>query len=97
VKQKQIVGYVGSTGLSTGPHLDYRLAKDGKFRNPLKESSPAGAPVAKKEWEAFQKVRDDRLNRLEGDASAHSLRDPLPSEKEGGRTDGTTAGSALSR
>jgi murein DD-endopeptidase MepM/ murein hydrolase activator NlpD len=97
VKQKQIVGYVGSTGLSTGPHLDYRLAKDGKFRNPLKESSPAGAPIAKKEWEAFQKVRDDRLNRLEGDASAHTLRDPLPSEKEGGKTDGTTAGSALSR
>ena len=97
VKQKQIVGYVGSTGLSTGPHLDYRLAKDGKFRNPLKESSPAGAPIAKKEWEAFQKVRDDRVNRLEGDVSAHSLSDPLPSEKEGGKTGGTTAGRALSR
>ena len=97
VKQKQIVGYVGSTGLSTGPHLDYRLAKDGKFRNPLRESSPAGAPIAKKEWEMFQRVRDDMANRLEGDASAHSLRHPSLSEKENSKTDGTTASGALSK
>jgi murein DD-endopeptidase MepM/ murein hydrolase activator NlpD len=97
VKQKQIVGYVGSTGLSTGPHLDYRLAKDGKFRNPLRESSPAGAPIAQKEWETFQEVRDDMVNRLQGDASAHSLRNPSLSEKESSKTDGTTAGGALSK
>ena len=86
VKQKQIVGYVGSTGLSTGPHLDYRLAKDGKFRNPLKESSPAGTAIPEKERESFQRVRDDMLSRLHGGVSAPSVPHPLVSEKEGSKT-----------
>jgi murein DD-endopeptidase MepM/ murein hydrolase activator NlpD len=67
VKQKQIIAYVGSTGLSTGPHLDYRLAKDGRFRNPLKESFPAGVPVGKSAMEGFQKRRDEMRVWLEGE------------------------------
>ncbi|MDP2757303.1 MAG: M23 family metallopeptidase, partial [Desulfurivibrionaceae bacterium] len=35
VRQKQIIGYVGSTGISTGPHLDYRMAQNGVFANPF--------------------------------------------------------------
>jgi murein DD-endopeptidase MepM/ murein hydrolase activator NlpD len=61
VKQKQIIGYVGTTGLSTGPHLDYRLAKDGRFRNPLKEVFPTGLPIEKGKMEAFQKRRDEMV------------------------------------
>ena len=66
VKQKQIIGYVGSSGLSTGPHLDYRLAKGGQLRNPLKESFPAGGPIVKGETEAFQTRRDEMITWLQG-------------------------------
>ncbi|MFQ5841221.1 MAG: N-acetylmuramoyl-L-alanine amidase [Thermodesulfobacteriota bacterium] len=51
VKQKQIIGYVGSTGLATGPHLDYRISRNRKFLDPLKMESPPitflrGEPLA---------------------------------------------------
>ncbi len=68
VRQKEILGYVGSTGLSTGPHLDYRLAKAGQFKNPLKESFPAGVPIERGEMEEFQVRRDEILACLDGEA-----------------------------
>lgn len=55
VKQGQVIGYVGMTGLATGPHLDFRFLKNGRFINYLKFKSPAGRPLPKKYYALFRK------------------------------------------
>ena len=45
VGQKQLIGYVGQTGLATGPHVCFRVAKNGQYVNPARLRSPAGPPV----------------------------------------------------
>jgi murein DD-endopeptidase MepM/ murein hydrolase activator NlpD len=85
VRQKQIIGYVGSTGLSTGPHLDYRLAKDGQFRNPLRETFPTGLPIEKGEMGAFHQTRDEMVGWLQGDSPDRKrIGDGEKKEAEGG-------------
>jgi murein DD-endopeptidase MepM/ murein hydrolase activator NlpD len=57
VKQGDIVGYVGTSGLSTGPHLDFRFYKNGYAVDPLKVDSPPVEPVLEGNTEKFEKIK----------------------------------------
>ena len=66
VSQQQVIGYVGQTGLATGPHVCFRVTKHGKYVNPstLNRRKPVSRSVADASWSDFELVRDQLLANL---------------------------------
>lgn len=73
VSQGQLIGYVGSTGASTGPHLDYRIWKNGTAIDPLKVPQEPAEPIKKENMAAFEQIRDRIVAELNGTATPEMI------------------------
>jgi hypothetical protein len=66
VDQGDVIGYVGSTGISTGPHLHYELRRGKRLINPLSVKPEPNKYIPEAERERFKVVREDILAKLRG-------------------------------
>lgn len=66
VAQGEVIGYVGSTGTATGPHLDYRVVKNGTYLNPLTafKGMPGGEPIEAARMPDFFRARDEARQQM---------------------------------
>jgi murein DD-endopeptidase MepM/ murein hydrolase activator NlpD len=76
VRQGDLIGRVGSSGLATAPHLDFRLKKNGAFINPVTahRQMPPSDPVPAPQMPAFTLVRDQAFARLASGAASQQPR-----------------------
>lgn len=81
VEQGQLIGRVGQSGTATGPHLDYRIMKNGTYVNPLTALSkmPAGEPLSAADLPAFTELRDALLQQLHDRIAASGSSGSSPS------------------
>ena len=66
VAQRQIIGTLGSTGYSTGPHLHYEFIVNGTHKNPRDVDLPRSDPVKKSELDRFYRITKPLMAKLEG-------------------------------
>lgn len=79
VRQSQVIGFVGSTGLATGPHLCYRFWKNGRQVDALKVDLPPSKPVKDEFVPAFEKIKENLIERLNQIPFSDSIEDPIAS------------------
>src|SRR5262249_16276800 len=72
VERGQVIGYVGATGLATGPHLHYALFRDGEYVDPLAMIPAEQEPVPANEKEPFERLADEVVKHLDGLAATSS-------------------------
>ncbi len=65
VKQGEVIGYVGQTGLATGPHLHYEFLVAGKHRDPLSTKLPTAVPLSGRDLAEFRKQAAPLLAKLD--------------------------------
>jgi murein DD-endopeptidase MepM/ murein hydrolase activator NlpD len=88
VTQGEVIGQVGATGLATGPHLDFRLLRSGKYLNPAKVILPPARPVPAAQFVDFAALRDDMRRRLDQVPKSHA--NPAQAAVAPGRGGGTS-------
>ena len=65
VRQGQVIGYVGSTGLATGPHVCYRFWKNGRQVDPYHQKFPAATPIPDNSLQAFNAFKQEQQQQLQ--------------------------------